>query len=220
MAKESEITVPRIICDNREAGSVVSALQALGAVTSLEVLPVGDFVLSERVVVERKTRNDFEASIIDGRLFEQARRLSEAYACVIFVVEGASFEERVKRSALLGAFSALLTDFGASVFLTRDEAGTAELLFAIARREQCGEKRELRLLGAKKAHSLSDYQQLLVECLPNVGPVLAKQLLRHFGSIDQLAQATEEELCAVEGVGEKKAKEIVNVFTRRWRASR
>lgn len=202
-----------VFADNREDDELIVLLEEAGALVKVQSLPVGDFVLSERVVCERKTRNDFEQSIIDGRLFEQARRMRESFECAFVVVEGESFEERVRREALLGALSALLTDFNVSVFFTRDRKRTAELLFAVAKREQLVEKRELRLLGVKRVFTLAQQQQLVLETLPLVGPKLAKQLLAHFGSVQKVANASVKELLEVEKMGEKKAKIIRKVFS-------
>ena len=51
-------------------------------------MPAGDYVLSDRVVVERKTGPDLAASIKDRRLFEQIDRLAEAYDAVVLIIEG------------------------------------------------------------------------------------------------------------------------------------
>ena len=48
--------------------------------------------------------------------------------------------------------------------------------------------------------------------LPNVGEVLARNLIDHFGSIADIANASVEELREVEGVGEKKATQIYEAF--------
>ncbi|MCX6777746.1 MAG: helix-hairpin-helix domain-containing protein [Candidatus Micrarchaeota archaeon] len=202
-----------IYADARETSEVVSELEALGAVVNVKTLEVGDFILSDRVVAERKTRGDFESSIIDGRLFNQAKNMGENFESSVFVVEGERFEERVDRRALLGAVAALLTDYGASVFFTRDAEGTAEMLFAIAKREQLGEKRELRLLGERKRMDLAGQQQLLIECLPGVGPTMAKRLLEKFYTVENVITAHEAELLEVEGMGKAKAKAIKKVLT-------
>lgn len=49
--------------------------------------------------------------------------------------------------------------------------------------------------------------------IPFVGEGTAKLLAAHFGSIDQLAQATGEEICQIEGVGEVTAQAIVAYFS-------
>jgi ERCC4-type nuclease len=200
-----------IIVDDRES-TLFEELTSLGAKAVKKRLEVGDFILSTRVVAERKTRGDFEQSIIDGRLFAQASRMREQFERVIIIVEGESFEERVKRGALLGALAALMVDYGIPVMFTRGPEATAEFLFAVAKREQLGEKREIRLLGERKARTLPEQQQLLVECLPGVGPKRAKDLLAYFYSVENLVNATEGELLEIDGMGEKRAKEIRKVL--------
>lgn len=199
--------------DNRELPSGIDrTLETFGSLVTLKVLNVGDFILSDRVIAERKTRADFESSIIDGRLFQQAAAMKEQFERAIIIVEGESFEERVKRSALLGALASLMVDYGIPVMFTRSTEATAEFLFAVAKREQLGEKREVRLLGERKAHTLSEQQQLVIECLPGVGPKRAKELLRYFYSVENVINATETELLELEGMGEKRAKDIKKVI--------
>ena len=50
-----------------------------------------------------------------------------------------------------------------------------------------------------------------VEPLPNVSGILAKRLLEHFGSVQNVVNAGESELKQVEGIGEVKAREIRQV---------
>ena len=57
-------------------------------------------------------------------------------------------------------------------------------------------------------------QLFLLQGLPNVGPILAKALLLHFGNIRAVMSATEQQLTKVAGVGNKKAKEIISILTR------
>jgi Fanconi anemia group M protein len=201
----------RIFMDDRESKTLAEELRELGAAVTVKRLDVGDFILSERVVAERKTRADFESSIIDGRLFQQASNMREGFERAIIIVEGESFEERVKRAALLGALAALMVDYGIPVMFTRNPGATAEFLFAVAKREQLGERREIRLLGEKKAKTLAEQQQLIIECLPGVGPKRAKELLEYFYSVENVINATEAELVELEGIGEKKAKDIKKV---------
>ncbi len=202
-----------ITVDRRENGGVADKLRELGAEVTLSQIEIGDFVLSDRVVCERKTRADFEGSIVDGRLFRQLKILSEAYPCAIVVVEGRKEEQtRLPRAALLGAYASIFVDFGASLFFTPDAEGTAEVLFAIAKYEQEGKKVALPVFVKRKALTMEENQRAVIESLPKVGPKLAKALLERFGSVRGVADASFEELCKVSGLGEKRAKMIRNVF--------
>ncbi len=207
-----------IFMDEREAPSgIKKTLETFGARVDLRVLNVGDFILSERVVAERKTRADFESSIVDGRLFAQAKNLIGNFERALLIVEGERFEERVAKPALLGALASLIADYGIPIFFTKDEEKTAELLFAIAKREQLGEKREIRLKGDKRAHGLGAQQQMLIECLPGVGPKRAKSLLAHFKTVEKIINAGERELQEVEGIGKETARAIRKVLASEYK---
>lgn len=208
----------RIVIDQRESREYDGLLAQSGCEPERQTLTVGDFVLSERLVAERKSRGDFEASIIDGRLFEQAARLTTSYARAVLVVEGerGAGEEgrtgRVSRAALLGAYGALAADFGLTLFFTKNAAGTAELLAALARHEQLARKAQLRVMAKPKSLTVAQYQRAMVECLPGVGPAMARKLLAHFGTPLNVLSADEAKLREVEGMGPKKAKMIRNVL--------
>jgi len=197
--------------------SVADILKELGAVVRIKTLPVGDFIISERAVVERKTRSDFESSIIDGRLFKQAENMIDNFEKCIMIVEGEEFEERVNRNALLGAISALILDYGIQVFFTRDVEGTAEMIFSLAKREQLEKEVVVRLKGNKKAYTLAEQQRMIVESIPGVGPKLAVALLNKFKTIENIAKASEQELREVEKIGKKKAKYIRKVLSEEFR---
>jgi Fanconi anemia group M protein len=81
----------------------------------------------------------------------------------------------------------------------------------IAVREQTGEKTPIQIRTDKKPVSLWEQQLFIVESLPNIGPVNAKNLLQHFGSVEKVLNASESELQEVDGIGEKTAKNIRKV---------
>ena len=60
--------------------------------------------------------------------------------------------------------------------------------------------------------SLVENQQFVVEGLPNISAVLAKRLLHHFGSVRGIVNASEEELCEVQGIGKNIASDIVKLL--------
>ncbi len=207
---------PNVIIDNREDASLEKALISLGAKVEWKQLELGDFLCSDKTVIERKTRADFERSIIDRRLFNQLKNLGEAYPNVILIVEGEETYGSVSRNALLGAYASVITDFGAGMFFTRNIQSTAELIFAIAKHEQFGNK-EISMFAKRKTFTIAQTQESVIEMLPMVGPKMAKKLLVHFGSIEAIARATEKELLDVDGLGDKKAKVIRRIIESEYR---
>lgn len=206
----------KIIIDHREDLLFDGFLQDSGAVVERTVLDVGDFLCSGRLAIERKTRADFEQSIIDGRLFSQLQNLISNYQRVVVLVEGTKNEERINRNALLGAYSSIMADYGASLIFTTSIEKSAELIFSIAKHEQLAKKQPMRIFAKKKTLTLAQSQRSIVEMLPMVGPKLAKALLVHFGSVENLFNASERELLEVDKMGKKKAKMIRSVISKKY----
>ncbi len=201
-----------IVIDQRESAEFDRMLSASGAAVERKQLQVGDFLCSGRLAVERKTRQDFEQSIVDGRLFSQLFNLSSSYPRVAIVVEGESAEGRISKEALLGAYAAIVSDFGASIFFTRSMEKTAELVYALAKHEQLAKKTPMRVFAKRKTLTASANQRAIVEMLPMVGPKLAKALLEHFKNVETLFTASEAELRKVEGMGEKRARAMRSII--------
>jgi len=189
--------------------------------TRLETLAVGDYVLSDRVAVERKTVSDFLDTLTGGdrSLFEQVGDLSRHYARPVVVVEGGGlYEERnVHPDAIRGALASLSVDFGVSVLRTEDEGDTADLLAVIAGREQTTRDRAVSVHGEKSAKTLAEQQEYVVGAIADIGPVTARSLLEHFGSVEAVMTAREEDLLDVDGVGEVTADRIRDVVGSEYR---
>ena len=218
MINVAETKKPKIVADNREPDEICDSLESLGAELEMRQLSLGDYQLSDKVVVERKTRADFESSIIDGRLFSQIAALSEAIERPVIVVEGNPSEEsRLSRAALLGAYSSLIADFSCTLFFTKSPFATAEILFAIAHHEQMVKKRQNSVYAKRKAHTLSEQQLAMVEALPEIGPTLARALLAYFDTVENVMTAPISELTLVGKIGKKKAETIRKMLVTRYK---
>jgi len=208
-----------IIADIRESSSeVMKELAKCKVKLDLRTIDIGDFVVSERVVIERKTSSDFSTSIIDGRVFSQAANMKSSYEKPFFLIEGGTLysHRNIRPEAVMGAVSSLLIDYEIPVIWTKSSRETALLLCAMARREQLIEKRLPRIRSEKKPLSLQDAQEYIVAGLPFVEETLAKRLLKRFGTIENLFSASESELQTVDGIGKKKSQRIREVVATRY----
>jgi len=211
----------KIIVDYRELRSnVARKLFDRGAEIDSQSLPVGDFILSEDVCVELKKVDDFVNSLVDGRLFVQAKQIRRNFKKPLYIIEGklaSIFEVRnVHPKAIRAALVSLLLDYQIPFLFAHSEEETAELLHTIAEREQFERNKEVALRGNKKAFSFAEQQQFFIEGIPSIGPSLAKNLLKHFGSCNAVLNASLEDLQQVEKVGEKKAQLIKDIVDRSY----
>ncbi|MBX0295943.1 DEAD/DEAH box helicase [Haloarcula nitratireducens] len=206
-----------IVADQRELDSTIARDLSTreGIETRLETLAVGDYVLSDRVVVERKTVADFLDTLTGGdrSMFEQVGNATRHYARPVVVIEGGDLygSRNVHRKAINGALASLAVDFGASVMHTADEGETADLLEVIAGREQDDGDREVSVHGEKQSKTLPEQQEYVVASVAEVGPVTARSLLDHFGSVEAVMTATRDDLLEVDGIGDVTAERIRDV---------
>jgi ERCC4-type nuclease len=201
-----------VACDYREK-EVIKYLGVFGAVINKSPLKVGDFVCSDRVVVERKEHSDFISSIIDGRIFEQAKSMKEEFEKPIFIIEGNSNRD-ININVVKATLATLATKFGASVISTKSPKDTALTIFWIAKREQQEEKRGISIKVGKKSKDERILQEQIVCGLPGVSTVTCKRLLDHFGTIESVFTASDQELMEVKGVGKKLASRIRKIVER------
>ncbi len=208
-AKEKVEGLGSILVDPRER-EMGKLLEARGLSITLKNLDVGDYVISDRVAVERKTAQDFVASVIDPErnLFRQISDLSRAYDRPVLILEGRDLYSRaVSPNSIRGALAAVAVDWGLPIIPTDDQEETASIIAMLSAREH-REGREPKVHGHKTARTLAEQQEYLISAIPSVGPAVARNLLKHFGSIERIMTASEAELQQVEKVGPKIAERI------------
>ncbi|CQH61982.1 ATP-dependent RNA helicase/nuclease Hef [Halobacterium hubeiense] len=207
-----------VVVDQRELDSNIARdLSKRDAVeTRLETLSVGDYVLSDRVAVERKSHADFLDTLLGGdrSIFEQAKDLTRHYTRPVLLLEGDGdlyAERNVHPNAIRATLASLAVDWGISVVHTRGEDDTAELIQTIAEREQTDNDREVSAHGEKAAKTLGEQQEYVVSSIADIGPVTARSLLEEFGTVEAVMTAREDDLTAADGVGQVTAERIREV---------
>jgi len=207
----------KIFADYREKTTgTVKELVELGVNIKLDMLHVADYVLSERVGVELKTAEDFVASIIDGRLLEQLKALKQGYGRPLIIIQGTRDLYTIRNvhpNAIRGMLATIAVSYGIPILYTKDEKDSAALLLAIAKREQEETKKDFSPHADRKPATLKEQQEYIVSALPSVGPNLARELLKHFGSVQAIFMSSESGLQKVSGVGEKIARAIKELAT-------
>lgn len=209
---------PLVYADTREGNSkVIRHLNEMELDVQVKTMAVGDYQVSDEVIIERKTAKDFVDSITDKRLFKQANDLREEFKKPIIILEGDNFYSGfLNPNAIRGSMASIALDFGISLIPTRNAQDTAAMIKRIAIREQKGDKSPISLRTERKPANIWEQQLFIIESLPNIGPVNAKRLLEYFGTVTDIINAPVEELIKVEGIGKKTAKNIRKVIDSKY----
>jgi DNA excision repair protein ERCC-4 len=208
------MTTIQIIADDRESQSrVIEALRRQnGAEVSVRRLALGDYLLDERLLFERKTLCDFAVSLKDGRLFEQGVRLAASPLHKAIILEGRAHdvpESGMRREALQGAIVSLGLFLGIPILRSADAEESARLMLYAARQfDRIASQTPPRSFKGKRPKGKRKTQLRILESLPGIGPDTASKLLEEFGSVEAVLSANEQALLSVAGIGERRAKSI------------
>jgi len=202
----------KIFADTREQSSgIIKELVDRGVDVTTQRLITADFLLSGNVGVERKAVGDFVASLIDKRILQQLKELKNNFEKPLLIIEGTEDIYSIRKihpNAIRGMMAAIAISFQIPILYTKNVIDTAELLIAIAKREQSDGKSDFSIRGERKPLTTKEQQEYIVTSFPNIGPNVAKSLLKSFGSIKNIVNAEAEHLQKVDQIGKKKAEEI------------
>jgi DNA excision repair protein ERCC-4 len=200
----------RIVVDQREEKSgIPDLLKSTGLNVEVKTLLIGDYIVAPETVVERKSIHDLLSSLFDGRLFDQCNRLKEHFSNPILLMEGnIDVIDEITDNPLIfyGAVSSVALDFKIPVIPTPSASHTAKLLISLCSRKKQFEGPFIKKI--KKSNDIQLQQLYSLNSLPGVGEKLAIRMLEKFGSPLKVFNATHAELAKVEGLGEKRAKNI------------
>ena len=199
---------PKILADIHEKNSLVLAnLIELGADVEIQSLEIGDYIINN-IAIERKTASDFISSMISKRLQEQLNQIQQ-YEKKLLILEGninSQEHSNLNPNAIKGQILAILTHYNIPIIFTKNSEESADYLLLLAKQQLNGIQESS--LHSRKPESKAEQIQYIIESFPNIGPKNAKALLKKFGSIKNIINASAEELEKEIG---KKAESIINL---------
>jgi len=200
------------VVDDREVRSGVLELLKSYEDVSVTVcrLAQGDYLIDDRLLVERKRLPDLVISIKDGRLFSQALRLLGTEQHPMMILEGTATDlagSGMRREAIQGALVMVTIYLGIPLLRSRNLQESVQLMLYAARQGKSIATGALPRRG-RRTRGKRATQIGFLQGLPNVGTERAGRLLDHFGSIENIVTASVQELTRVEGIGSKTAESI------------
>ncbi len=205
-----------IIVDYREKPSgIPDKLIQKNVEVAITTLPVGDYIINEQIIVERKSAEDFVVSIINNRLFEQCARLKRNAERSFLLIEGNPYKtnHNIDKQAVRGAVLSIIASWQIPVMFSKDVEDSTEILIMTGR-QAIKENRLIPLIKGYKPKKIRNHRLRFLQGLPSIGPKLAYRLYNNFGNIESVIVAPVEELMEIEGIGKKGAERIKGFVTR------
>jgi ERCC4-type nuclease len=200
-----------LLVDHREPLEMIEFFQSVDKLkVEVVALETGDFVIPGRLIIERKTAADLVRSVVDEdkRVFYQTERMANSDLPGVLLLEGNIYQQtNMPLNAITGTLSFISAIQGTSIIPTLSPTHSADMVVKLARHSIYGLGYDLALrgLGPKEPRLAASF---VLEGIPGVSEGTARMLLKKFGSILKVAQASVSELKEVDGVGPKRAEQI------------
>lgn len=217
---ESEDSMFTIVADSRESNSsVVKTLDTFDDI-DLEVknnMEVGDYVVSNECVIERKSVQDFHDTITGDRsIFDQIKNMSNSYEKSILLIEGGHgglYTKNIHPNSIRGILASIVSDFNVSIIESVDEDDTSSILRHLAKKEQDNAKNEsINPHGNKETSSVKSQQEYIVSSIEGIGIKTARSLLEEFNDIHTVFNADIDQLKNIDNIGESNAQKIHSII--------
>jgi Fanconi anemia group M protein len=217
---ENSILIASIFIDNRENNDLIKELYKIEDIeVKSQNLNVGDIVITDQIAIERKSKLDFVNSILDKKIFRQIKDLAINYRRPILILEGSEniySLRNVNPNVIRASISAIAIDFRVPIIFTDSIKETAQMVATITKRAY-KDKKETSLVASKTSSTENEELEKFVSMIPKVNIITSRNILKKFGNIKNLVNASEKEILEVEGVGKLRAKNIKDFFERDWR---
>jgi Fanconi anemia group M protein len=210
--------MPPIVCDVHEVRSAVPVhLAEFGAEVEIRALARGDYLVAVNALVERKTIADLHSSLARGRFWAQLAKIRVARRAYLLLEGRSVYEGAIAERAVRGLCLAV-TNLGVTIIRSENARDTAAWLIDIA---AGGAPIRDRPIHAQRPQSRYDPPAVVaLSSAPGVSVKTARSILARYETLTAVSHATFDDLCAVPGVGAKKAEAIFALFHERQALTR
>ena len=205
-----------VTVDDREPVAVIEAVREHADVdgVAVERLDSGDVVV-ESMAVERKTLRDYVSGVMSRSgtdLEDQVERMTARYDHAYVLLEGDMgdldrLDTGVSPAAIRGSMASITARYGAPVVPCTDRRRLVDYAIRLGRKHLEEPSRRPLPVGSVPSRSEPTAKRMYA-CIEGVGPGIADALYEAYPTVAALAAADREELTAVEGVGETRARTI------------
>lgn len=176
-----------------------------------EVQKEGDYN-TDKIICERKTIGDLYNSIVDGRYISQLNRMSAHDRIKVLLIAGDIRDYCSKRrrrgykcneAMLYGAIAMAAYRYGFHIIWAEDTEKCLKTFIPFAQKVEEGE-----YMVPTKA-----FPETLMARYLGVSKQIMDDLIIKYGTVENIARASEKDLCKVKGIGAGRAKQIKERLT-------
>ncbi|MHA1368256.1 MAG: ERCC4 domain-containing protein [Promethearchaeota archaeon] len=213
-----------ILLDDREPEEIRKSFDRHKIKYEVQRLEIGDVIdLDRSICIERKECGDFISSIVDGRLQRQVINMDRNFKkCMIGIVGNLKHTWKklvamnkykfIKWAAVKSAIASVMARSNVSIFMV---SGTDDFTYVVKKIFEKIDKGTYE--PVPKVHRIKNDEVLsMVMSLPRIGQKNGKLLLKQFGNVYNIINASVEELMQVPNIGKQTASLIYDKVREEW----
>lgn len=213
-----------ITVDSREPVALFDGIRKLLPDTERKILEAGDYSWESPtlglVLVERKEVSDLVGSVLSNGLTEQARKIAKVAKLSVLLIEGwitCTYDGSVRTKSrvwrinwnYLQNYLLGLQAHGFYTDYSPNQNFTIRRIASLYEWTNKGEHESLRGISIPAGHST---QLKMLSCIPGYNIVLSDRMMKKFGTLRNVFNASWQSRCEVSGVGQIKAQIIDKVL--------
>ena len=206
-----------MLVDNREPKEIIQKLKGKKDILVVEdFLECGDYLLSDGYAIERKTIQDFVASISDRRLFTQLSNLTQYEYPILAIIGNNKWESfyfcrnRYIHNVYIGTLSTIAISYPKvkMMFFDNEDEFISFVTSLEKKLNEEGTSSTRPKPMQRKPKTLQETRENILCGIPGVSVKTAQKLLDKFNSVNAVANAKEDEFKQIEKIGDKLIKNI------------
>ena len=216
----------KLIVDSRENSELYTQIKEecskLNIPTEKQWLEIGDYVFSD-ICFEAKSSVDFLQSVINKRLWNQLDNMDRHYEHCILIIHGSIHEalqyknyvnlnipNRLLQNKFFGAIGRITLDTDVKVFWTEGPKKAAKLISTLCKMRPI--ERDVIQPHLLKRITTDDLRLNMLCSIKGISESKAKLLIKEFGSIMEIGEATITEMTKLDGIGTTLAQRVINTL--------
>lgn len=209
--------------DSREPSEIIEKLKkSIGA--REEFLSIGDILLPNGYVLERKKGRDLLSSLTNNRLFEQVNAMQEYSNPMLVIVEDNKWRNFyfTKSKYIHKQYIGMMTTFAAKypklriIQVENDEEFVAFVESLYKKLISDGHSERPQIIK-RKSKSMRVRMEDTLTCSKSVGIKTAKRFLQKYNSIEEICNAPLEDLEKTKGASKSTAKNVYNLLHSKYK---
>ncbi|MFX1520810.1 MAG: helix-hairpin-helix domain-containing protein [Promethearchaeota archaeon] len=208
-SKEDDVS---ITIDFSVRNEILNELRNRGVMPEMESIEPFQFKVSEEIGGFIKTFQELYELIKKNEFFKNAELLRKQFLRPVLILEEGDMPD-LDRNNIIETWATLFVQFDIPIILSRNVKDTVKLLLTIIRREKSDKVTRITTRMTKAPTEFPELQIYILKGIPGINDELAKRLLMHFKTLENLANAKPGELMQLKGIGKTLAEKLHVIFT-------